>query len=54
MKYNTSIEVNLNHFTFFCKQIANVGILKIVTVGLMPESEKQLAPGVAAFQNCWR
>ena len=26
--------------------------LKIVTARLVPESEKQLAPGAAVFQNC--
>ena len=30
------------------------GRLKMVAVRSVPESEKQLAPGSAAFQTCWR
>ena len=29
-------------------------VRKTVTVRLVPESEKQLAPGAVAFLNCWR
>ena len=63
IKKNIQTDENLNHFTLFRKilqknspEVRQLRSFKdsdcTGDVQLMPESEKQVAPGAAAFQNC--